>query len=109
MAKQKLSTKALIEFGSEFRALQALRRFRVAKLHLQGLTIRAIHKVLYETFDCDVSIGTVWADVQAIQKDTLDFYRSRIPAKTRKAENLLSDSEPELSMIEIVETNQLEG
>jgi transposase len=113
MAKRKLSTKALIEFGSEFRAMQALRRFRVAKLYLQGLTIRAIHKVLYEKFDCDVSIGTVWADIQAIQKDTLDLYLSMIPVRTRRAANLLSDPEPtlcpekELSTIEIVETIRL--
>jgi hypothetical protein len=119
MAKQKLSTKALIEFGSEFRAMQALRRFRVAKLHLQGLTIRAIHKLLYEKFDCDVSIGTVWADVQAIQKDLLDLCRSRAEKAMSEGsvhsrmeidrEFPLQPPEQELSTIEIVETSQLEG
>lgn len=107
MAKRKPSTQALMEFGSEFRAEQALRRYRVAKLYLQGLTIRAIHKLLYEKFDCDVSVGTVWADVQAIQKDLIDLYRSRVPVKTRKAANLLPEREP--SQIEIVEISQLEG
>jgi transposase len=118
MAKRKSPPQALIEFGSEFRAEQALRRYRVAKLYLQGLTIRAIHKVLYDQFDCDVSVGTVWADVQAIQKDLLDLYRKHA-AKAMSEGSVSSrmeiDKEPALcspeqsSTIEIFEIGQLEG